>query len=360
MKKSFNFKQHKRFGMAAASVVMVGAMAFGGAVAYLTDNEQTTNTFTVGKVQVDLEEPAYHGNGSAEVTNIVPNQEIDKNPMVENTGKNEAIVYASVSIPVKKLVVAADDGTRQAEAMTQVFQTSVGGTDFSDTSVNDKWVLIKTEYKTADGDLVTKKDGSDEIPDSAVEVVRTYGYNTKLGVNETTDSLFDKVKLVNVIEGYVDSTTQDIEVKTMAIQASNITGKDTSDLSDAAKLLGIYNVYVAQNKDTASQDADTNGKRNLHGDNITYQTRVYTSIDNSVIEVGKTAQMTTTIDTQDADAAATPTYESENTSVAKVDANGKVTAVAAGSTTIKATYDSVTASVKITVKAAANVQANNN
>ena len=359
MKKSFNFKQHKRFGMAAASVVMVGAMAFGGAVAYLTDNEQTTNTFTVGKVQVDLEEPKYPGNGSAEVTNIVPNQEIDKNPMVENTGKNEAIVYASVSIPVKKLVVANDDGTRQAEAMTQVFQTSADGTDFDDTSVNDKWVLIKTEYKTAGGDLVTKQDGTEEIPDSAVEVVRTYGYNTKLGVGETTDSLFDKVKLVNVIEGYVDSTTQDIEVKTMAIQASNITGKDTSDLTDAAKLLGIYNVYVAQNKDTASQDADTNGKKNLHGDEIkTYQTRVYTSIDNSVIEIGKTAQMTTTIDTQDA--VATPTYESENTSVATVDADGKVTAVAAGSTTIRATYGGVTASVKITVKAAANVQATNN
>lgn len=360
MKKSFNFKQHKRFGMAAASVVMVGAMAFGGAVAYLTDNEQTTNTFTVGKVQVDLEEPSYPGNGSDKVKNIVPNQEIDKNPMVENTGKNEAIVYASVSIPVKKLVVAANDGTRQAEAMTQVFQTSTNGTDFDDTSVNDKWVLIKTEYKTAGGDLVTKEDGSDEIPDSAVEVVRTYGYNTKLGVGETTDSLFDKVKLVNVIEGYVDSTTQDIEVKTMAIQASNITGKDTDDLT-ATNLSDIYNVYVAQNKDAASQDADTNGKKNLHGGKIAYQTRVYTSIDNSVIEIGKTAKMTTTIDTQDdADAAATPTYESGDNTIATVDANGKVTAVAAGSTTIKATYDSVTASVKITVKAAANVQANNN
>lgn len=359
MKKSFNFKQHKRFGMAAASVVMVGAMAFGGAVAYLTDNEQTTNTFTVGKVQVDLEEPKYPGNASDEVKNIVPNQEIDKNPVVENTGKNEAIVYASVSIPVKKLVVANDDGTRRAEAMTQVFQTSADGADFDDTSVNNKWVLIKTEYKNSSGDLVTKKDDSTAIPDSAVEVVRTYGYNTKLGVGETTDSIFDKVKLVNVIEGYVDSTTQDIEVKTMAIQASNITGKDTSDLSDAAALLDIYNVYVAQNKGTASQDADTNGKRDLGGNNIeAYQTRVYTSIDNSVIEVGKTAKMTTTIDTQDA--AATPTYESENTSVATVDADGKVTAVAAGSTTIKATYGGVTASVKITVKAAANVQATNN
>ena len=358
MKKSFNFKQHKRFGMAAASVVMVGAMAFGGAVAYLTDNEQTTNTFTVGKVQVDLEEPSYPGNGSDKVKNIVPNQEIDKDPVVENTGKNEAIVYASVSIPVKKLVVAANDGTRQAEAMTQVFQTSANGTDFSDTSVNDKWVLIKTEYKTAGGDLVTKQDGSDEIPDSAVEVVRTYGYNTKLGVNKTTESLFDKVKLVNVIEGYVDSTTQDIEVKTMAIQASNITGENTDDLT-ATSLSDIYDVYVAQNKDAASQDADTNGKKNLHGDDIeTYQTRVYTSIDNSVIEVGKTAQMTTTIDAQDD--SATPTYESEDTSVATVDADGKVTAAAAGSTTIKATYGGVTASVKITVKAAANVQATNN
>lgn len=49
-------------------------------------------------MQVDLEEPNYPGNGTDKVTNIVPNQVIAKDPKVENTGKNTAIVFTSVSI----------------------------------------------------------------------------------------------------------------------------------------------------------------------------------------------------------------------------------------------------------------------
>ena len=35
--------------------------------AYLTDAETATNTFTVGKVKIDLEEPGYPGNDSDEM-----------------------------------------------------------------------------------------------------------------------------------------------------------------------------------------------------------------------------------------------------------------------------------------------------
>lgn len=63
--------------MSAAACAMVGAMAIGGTMAYLTDNEGATNTFTVGKVQVDLEEPGWD---PEEGKDIVPNEEVAKNP----------------------------------------------------------------------------------------------------------------------------------------------------------------------------------------------------------------------------------------------------------------------------------------
>ena len=68
-------KQLLRTLIACGLVVSVAA---GGTVAYLTDAETATNTFTVGKVKIDLEEPGYPGNDSDEVKNIVPNQEIMK------------------------------------------------------------------------------------------------------------------------------------------------------------------------------------------------------------------------------------------------------------------------------------------
>lgn len=83
-------KQLLRTLIACGLVVSVAA---GGTVAYLTDAETATNTFTVGKVKIDLEEPGYPGNDSDEVKNIVPNQEIVKDPQIENTGNNDALVF---------------------------------------------------------------------------------------------------------------------------------------------------------------------------------------------------------------------------------------------------------------------------
>ena len=78
---------------------LVVSMAVGSTVAYLSDAETAANTFTVGKVQIDLEEPGYPGNDSDEVKNIIPNQEIVKDPQIENTGNNNALVFLRVEIP---------------------------------------------------------------------------------------------------------------------------------------------------------------------------------------------------------------------------------------------------------------------
>ncbi|MSS38704.1 TasA family protein [Clostridium porci] len=49
----------KRLMVTLAASALIGALAVGGTVAYLTDNEVAQNTFTIGKVQIDLLEPAY-------------------------------------------------------------------------------------------------------------------------------------------------------------------------------------------------------------------------------------------------------------------------------------------------------------
>lgn len=108
-------KTKKQLAIAMASCLMVGALAFGGTMAYLTDSETATNTFTVGKVQIELEEPGYAALTDAEKQNLVPNQIVTKDPQVENTGKNEALVFLTVEMPKKNVMVADKDGTRNRQ-----------------------------------------------------------------------------------------------------------------------------------------------------------------------------------------------------------------------------------------------------
>ena len=86
---------------------MIAALAAGGTAAYLTDFETTTNSFTVGKVDIELDEPGWK---PEENTKIVPTQVIKKDPYVKNVGVNEAFVYLEVSVPVSEVITAAQDG----------------------------------------------------------------------------------------------------------------------------------------------------------------------------------------------------------------------------------------------------------
>lgn len=356
------FKNKMQTGATLGALALVGCLAAGPMYAYLTDNEQTTNTFTVGKVQIDLEEPSYPGNGSDEVTNIVPNQVIEKDPQVKNTGKNSAVVFASVSIPYKNLVTANDAGAKENNGTltpTQIFKTSTDGKDFSDTAVNNNWTLISTEYYDAYG---VKQDVK-AATDKTAKVVRTYGYKTKVADNDTTDPIFTNVKLANVVEGYIDSTTQDIEIKTFAIQADNITGAtidgtvvNTSNEMDDKALGAIYGVYVAQNSNASNKDAATSNKYDLGiggtvTENTSYTTTISASIDNAKIEVGKTAKITYTMDTLDSKKNQNVSYEVADNTVVSVSEAGVVTAKSKGKTTITVkTEDDAKAIINVEVK----------
>lgn len=63
-----------------AACGLVAALGVGGTMAYLTDSEQTTNTFTIGKVKIDVQEPGWdttdknNNNIPDKAEDVVPNQ----------------------------------------------------------------------------------------------------------------------------------------------------------------------------------------------------------------------------------------------------------------------------------------------
>lgn len=64
--------------LAATAVMLVCAMSIGGMLAYFTDTDEKTNTFTVGKVDITLTEPEWNEDEAS----LIPTREIDKDPTI--------------------------------------------------------------------------------------------------------------------------------------------------------------------------------------------------------------------------------------------------------------------------------------
>lgn len=236
---------------ATAAALCLSMLGVGASLAYLTDSEATTNTFTAGAVQIDLLEEAWDtANGKNDTDengvpdfaeNLVPNQIVAKNPKVENTGLNDAIVYLQVTSPKKEITVCDSDGTKGDRKIQELFcfQTE----DFNAHGVNawdeDDWMELKSREKEDD-------------------TVKTYlfGYKTKLAPGASTYTLFDQVELKNLIEGDMDGgEIADIEVTAFAIQADNVLNVDgvidvDADLGEYDEDTLLYAYDTLLNQDT--------------------------------------------------------------------------------------------------------------
>ncbi|WP_291236988.1 TasA family protein, partial [Frisingicoccus sp.] len=85
----------------ALTAILAGTVSIGGIMAYFTDGDTATNTFTVGKISLDLQEPSW-----VPPTNITPGQEIAKDPQIKNDGNNEEFVFLKVTVPYANVVTA--------------------------------------------------------------------------------------------------------------------------------------------------------------------------------------------------------------------------------------------------------------
>ncbi len=83
----------KNILLMALSLVVVAALAVGGTLAYLTDRDSKVNVFTMGNVSIELQEDF------EQASKLVPGVNIEKKPVIKNTGDNDAWVWLTFSIP---------------------------------------------------------------------------------------------------------------------------------------------------------------------------------------------------------------------------------------------------------------------
>lgn len=139
----------------AMSLCIVAILAVGASLAYFTDTDEATNTFTVGNVKIDLIEQERGENGLQNFTQDkvlmpivgsaqgekdnfgqpVAKNYIDKIVTIKNTGKSDAYVRAYFAIPS-----ALDDGYETFNAGLNVLHFNFGNEAGATTEGNQwKW-----------------------------------------------------------------------------------------------------------------------------------------------------------------------------------------------------------------------------
>lgn len=162
----------------ASAVCMVAILAIGGTLAYFTDKEEATNTFTVGNVDITLTEPNWKVSGSQDASEVYPGEPLAKDPTVTNSGANPCFV---------RIKVEGLDCLKEVGASDIIYRT-----DYVNGKLGDNWVKHTDGY---------------------------FYYKQVLAVNATTDALFDQIVIPTDLKNGNAQTPFNVVVKAEAVQA---------------------------------------------------------------------------------------------------------------------------------------------
>ena len=155
----------KKIVTMALVMTLTAGVAITGTLAYLTDRDSKANVFTVGDVEIELNEDFAQGE------TLVPGVKIEKEPTITNTGKNDAWVWATVAIPS-----ALDD----ADASKNVLHFNY----YKDHVNDDEWT-----WKDTEGNWLVATDKINNIDYNLYTVL----YQTSLKPGEETSAVIHTV-----------------------------------------------------------------------------------------------------------------------------------------------------------------------
>ncbi len=166
----------KKKVLTVALVVALVAIMVSGTLAYFTDNDEVTNTFTIGSVRIEIfENDEATTSDTMEFTqpltpvvNADPSQDesyIDKVVKVKNAGLNDAYIRTHLAIPTKLvdyLVLDVDDSLWQLVNTAETGEYTVYTYDYQKAVQPGEFTpeLLKGVYLASDVDLEEDANGS--------------------------------------------------------------------------------------------------------------------------------------------------------------------------------------------------------
>ena len=202
-----------------AAAILLFMFVIGGAIAYFTDTEQKTNTFTIGSVDITLTEDGWDALEDANNNDIpdaaedmMPGESVTKDPLINNVStKNDAYVFAKVEIPCTTIVAPA---TTSEELFT--YTTNAGWTELSTAAVacTSGGTATHVYYYGTNGTLTTlAKAANDSTPTS------------------TSNPLFSTISLRSTLKGNEGLTGEkQVVVTGYGIQTEGLTSTAPADV----------------------------------------------------------------------------------------------------------------------------------
>lgn len=164
-------KLNRKWVLIAALVLSI-AMATSGTLAYLTDKDTKTNTFTLGNVDITLNEDNWEDNST-----LIPGKAVAKDPTIKNNGKNDAYVWMKVKIPsnIYSYIQLSEFGSN----WSQIGSATVEGDDTIITLKYSEKLTAKTGVTSSAFSTVTLKaetptETISALPDNVTITVEAY------------------------------------------------------------------------------------------------------------------------------------------------------------------------------------------
>ena len=199
---------------------------------YLIDVSSADNIITIGNVDLEIHEDGYEDSQL-----VVPGKKIDKAPSIKNTGTKDEYVFIKLSVPKAEVTLLYEEdvevngtvehsqGTKIDEkAVKELFKIIAENEDKKNNITENSPPDIVISYNKGNTVSPTKTDGwlYLEKDFTGTDFDDYYfGYNKKLVVGASTETLFDKVQLKSFIEAESEGGKQ-IKITAFGIQADNL------------------------------------------------------------------------------------------------------------------------------------------
>ena len=150
----------KKILTAALAVCMLATLVIGMSLAYFTDTESKTNTFTVGNVDITLTEPGWLGDTSADDVRLIPGKTIAKDPTIKVAQSSQTaytFMKVQLSPDFQKLITdwaTAQNVSNPKEVISDWFSSTVKPKIMA-ANIEEGYVILGVLSPKAAGESVT-------------------------------------------------------------------------------------------------------------------------------------------------------------------------------------------------------------
>lgn len=233
----------KNIILGALSLALVAAVSIGGTLAYLTDRDSAVNEFTLGKVEIKLNEEFEQG------AKLLPGSKVTKNATITNEGDTDAYVWMTLAVPA-----ALDDANTEL-GTSNILHWNMPGCFWNGYHDQDKYIqsgitngyLAEGSTGVEDGDSwINDNKAVKQTIDGVVYNVYTFKYVGAIVPGETTNIAVSDV----YIDAAVDVTTDGQWYKVVKGEATKINWNDSMGAPEV-----IVSAYAVQAEDFANVEA---------------------------------------------------------------------------------------------------------